>query len=104
MGKESACNAGDAYSNPGSGRSPGGGRGNPLQYSCPENPMDRGAWRVGWGYSPSGHKESDITEATDQNPREYVLRRNGKVEILVCMNDIDHRGPFYIGGLRIRLN
>ena len=29
---------------PGSGRSPGGGHGNPLQYSCPENPMDRGAW------------------------------------------------------------
>ena len=31
---------------PGSGRSPGGGRGNPLQYSCLENPMDRGAWRA----------------------------------------------------------
>ena len=31
---------------PGSGRSPGGGHGNPLQYSCPENPMDRGAWRT----------------------------------------------------------
>ena len=46
-GKESICNAGDAgdlSSIPGSGRSPGGGRGNPLQYSCLENPMDRGAW------------------------------------------------------------
>ena len=31
---------------PGLGRSPGGGHGNPLQYSCPENPMDRGAWRA----------------------------------------------------------
>ena len=31
---------------PGSGRSPGGGHGNPLQYSCPENPMDRGAWQA----------------------------------------------------------
>ena len=31
---------------PGSGRFPGGGHGNPLQYSCPENPMDRGAWQV----------------------------------------------------------
>ena len=31
---------------PGSGRSPGGGHGNPLQYSCLENPMDRGAWRA----------------------------------------------------------
>ena len=42
--KESACNAGDQGSIPGLGRSPGGGHGNPLQYSCLENPMDRGAW------------------------------------------------------------
>ena len=42
--KESACNAGDPGSIPGSGRSPGGGHGKPLQYSCLENPMDRGAW------------------------------------------------------------
>ena len=49
MGKESACNAGDTEDAgliPGSGRSPGGGHGNPLQYSCLENPMDRGAWRA----------------------------------------------------------
>ena len=43
-GKESTCNAGDLGSIPGLGRSPGGGQGNPLQYSCLENPMDRGAW------------------------------------------------------------
>ena len=43
-GKESACNAGDLGLIPGSGRSPGGGHGNPLQYSCLENPMDSGAW------------------------------------------------------------
>ena len=43
-GKESACNVGDLGSIPGLGRSPGGGLGNPLQYSCPENPMNRGAW------------------------------------------------------------
>ena len=42
--KESACNAGDPCSIPGSGRSPGGGHGNPLQYPCLENPMDTGAW------------------------------------------------------------
>ena len=42
--KTSACNMGDLGSIPGSGRSPGEGNGNPLQYSCPENPMDRGAW------------------------------------------------------------
>ena len=40
--KESACNAGDPGSIPGLGRSPGERSGNPLQYSCPENPMDRG--------------------------------------------------------------
>ena len=41
--KESACNAGDLGLIPGSGRSPGEGNGNLLQYSCLENPMDRGA-------------------------------------------------------------
>ena len=45
-GKESACNAGDLGSIPGLGRPPGGGHGKPLQYSCLENPMDRGAWRA----------------------------------------------------------
>ena len=44
--KESACNAGDAGLIPGSGRSPGEGNGNPLQFSCLENPMDRGAWQA----------------------------------------------------------
>ena len=44
VGKESACNAGDPSSIPGLGRSPGEGNGNPLQYPCLENPMDRGAW------------------------------------------------------------
>ena len=43
-GKASACNLGDPGSIPGSGRSPGEGNGNPLQHSCLENPMDRGAW------------------------------------------------------------
>ena len=42
--KASACNAGDLGLIPGSGSSPGEGNGNPLQYSCLENPMDRGAW------------------------------------------------------------
>ena len=44
--KESAYNAGDLGSIPGLGRSPGEGNGNSLQYSCLENPMDRGAWRA----------------------------------------------------------
>jgi len=45
-GKRSACNAGDPGLIPGLGRSPGEGNGNPLQYPCLENPMDRGAWRA----------------------------------------------------------
>ena len=57
--KASACNAGDLGSIPGSGRSPGEGNGNPLQYSCLENPMDVGAW---WATVQQGHKESDTTE------------------------------------------
>ena len=48
-GKEPACSAGEAGdmgSIPESGRSPGGGHGNPLQYSCLENPMDKGGWQA----------------------------------------------------------
>ena len=45
-GKESACNAGNLGLIPGSGRSPREGNGNPLQYSCLENPKDRGAWQA----------------------------------------------------------
>ena len=44
VSKESVCNAGDLRSVPGWGRFPGGGHGNPLQYSCQENSIDRGAW------------------------------------------------------------
>ena len=44
IGKESACDAGDLGSIPGSGRSPGEGNVNPLQYSCLEKSMDKGAW------------------------------------------------------------
>ena len=57
-----AANAGDVrdmVSIPGSGRSPGGEHGNPLQYSCLENPMGRGTW---WATNPWGHKELDMTE------------------------------------------
>ena len=59
IGKEFACGAGDLGSIPGSGRSPEGGNGNPLQYSCLGTPMDRGTWRV---TIHGGHKESDTTE------------------------------------------
>ena len=46
MVKSLPANAGDTGSIPGLGRSPGAGNGNPLQYSCLENPMDRGVWRA----------------------------------------------------------
>ena len=58
--KNLPVNAGDTGLIPGSGRSPGGRHGNPLQYSCLENPMDRSLV----GYSPWGCTESDTTEAT----------------------------------------
>ena len=62
MVKNLPPNAGDVRditSSPGLGRSPGGGHGNPLQYSCLENPMDRGVWRaIVHGVA----KESDMTE------------------------------------------
>ena len=45
-GKESVRSVGDVGLIPGLGRSPGGGHGNPLQYACLENPMDRGAWQA----------------------------------------------------------
>ena len=57
-GKESVCNAGDPGSIPESGRSPGKGNGNPLQYSCLENSMDRGVW---WA-TVQRVSESDMTE------------------------------------------
>ena len=70
--KNPPANAGDARdagSIPGSERSPGVGNGNPLQYSCLENPMDRGLV----GYSPGDHKESDMTDLD----LGYVLESSG---------------------------
>ena len=59
VGKESACNAGDPGSIPGSRSSSGEGNGNPLQYSLLENSMGRGTW---WAIVHGGHKESDMIE------------------------------------------
>ena len=58
-GKESACNVGDPGSNSGLGRSPGEGNGNPLQYSCLENPKDKEAWQA---TIHGVAKKSDTTE------------------------------------------
>ena len=60
MGNKSTYNVGDTGSIPGLGRSPEGGHGNPFQYSCLENPRDRGAW-----WATCGGKESDTTEVAE---------------------------------------
>ena len=73
-GKESACNAGDAHSVPGLGRPPGEGNGNPLQYSCLGNPMDRGAW---WATVHGVKKESDTTERLNNNWTQLSLHSCG---------------------------
>ena len=59
-------NAGDADLIPGSGRSPGEGNGNPLQYSCLGNPMDRGAW---WATVHGIAKESNMMERLKNNKK-----------------------------------
>ena len=66
-GEEFTCNTGDLGSIPGSGRSPGGGNGHPLQYFCQDKPMDRGAWQA----TVHGVEESDTTEVTEQGGAVY---------------------------------
>ena len=74
VSKEPACNAEDLGSIPGFGRSPGGGYGDPLQYSCLESPYGQRSLE---GYSPWGNKESDMTEQLrpahrrENSPLEY---------------------------------
>ena len=61
-GQASACNVGDSGLIPGLGRSSGEGNGNPLQYSCLENPIDRGAWQATvHGVAKSWTRLSDFT-------------------------------------------
>ena len=74
-GKESACNLADQGSIPGSGSSPGEENGNPLQYSCLENSMDRGAWQA--TYSLRGLKKSDMTESLTHTNNVIILRLTG---------------------------
>ena len=62
VGKESACNAGDTDSIPGSGRLPGGGNGNPIWYFLPEKSHGQSLA----GYSPKEHKELDATEMNNK--------------------------------------
>ena len=84
--KASASNAGDLGSIPGSGRSPGEGSGNPLQYYCLENPMERGAW---WatvhGVAKSRTRLSDLTFTNFHfhNIEYYVQLKIMLIEVLL---------------------
>ena len=70
----SAGDTGDLGSIPESGRSPGGAHNNPLQYSCLENPMERG---IGWATVHGIAKESDTTEATEHAEHLLLWGRTG---------------------------
>ena len=85
-GKESACSVGDLGSIPGLGRCPGGGHGNPLQYSSLENPHGE---RSLVGYSPQGHKELNMPEHKAQ----YYSALKGK-EILPPANRNEPGGHY----------
>ena len=77
MVKHLPANAGDARDmglSPGSGRSPGGGKGSPLQYSCLEKPMDRGAWRAAvHGVAESGTAEHTRVCGTLGGARGFIF-------------------------------
>ena len=71
-----AGDAGDTGLIPRLGRSPGGEHGNPLQYSCLKNPMDRGAW---WATNPWGYKQLDMTEhACNNNNKKTITKTLNK--------------------------
>ena len=87
-GKESACNAGDTGSIPGSGRSPGGGYSNSLQYSCQEHPVDRGAWQV---------TESTTAEATEHTDKSVILYNDSGFNLVTVRSHLFlfHRRKMY---------
>ena len=89
-GKESACNVGDLSSTPGTGRSPGEGNGNPLQYSCLKNPTDRGAWQaIAHRVAESQTQLSDFT---------HSLTLENKVSLYSIM--LYPGRPFCIGSIK----
>ena len=82
--KESACNVGDWCSIPGLGRSPGEGNGNPLQYSCLENPRQRRAWRAtDHGVARVGHDLATKTATTTHNFK-YAMTVYMQIWFLKC--------------------
>ena len=74
--KEPSCNARDVSSVSGKGRSPGGEHGKPLQYPCPENPMDFGAWRA----AVYRVRESDMTKEAEHGMALYTLQGTSRLE------------------------
>ena len=72
---KTACNVGDPHLIPGWGRSPGEGIGNPLQYPCLENPMERGTWGTSqWGHR--GRHDSTIHTLTFNEIIEFKKKKN----------------------------
>ena len=98
-GKESACNAGDPGSISGSGRSPGEGHRNPLQYSCLENFHVQRSLE---GYSPWGHKESDTTEWLSTAQRVVGSSWRGmKKKILRQRKVLLWEAPYYVNAIEL---
>ena len=85
-GKESACTAGDLGLIPGLGRFPGEGNGNPLQYSCLENPMDRGAWGgTANGVATVGHDLVTKPPPSSLNPEAQTAWTGARTWVGVCV-------------------
>ena len=96
--KMSACNAGDPGLIPGSGRSPGEGNGNPLQYSCLENPMDRGAWQATvHGVARVGH---DLVTKPSNSKRLHIPTRSSFISTSVRTVMTGARGRCPLGHAR----
>ena len=91
--KASASNVGDLGSIPGLGRSPGEGNGNPLQYSCLENPMDRGAWRATvHGVAKSRTRLSDFTSLHFNT----ISSSDENTFLSTCLpNSLQQKGKFF---------
>ena len=98
IGKEFTCNAGDLGSIPGLRRSPGGGHGNPLQYSCLENPRGQ---RSLVGYSPWGHKMSDMTE--QQSTAQHRFDKQGNLYMSLVLSSCNTSRSLHLFSRILRL-